>query len=125
MLCLWHVRNAWKENTIQKIKEEALRVQILKVVEDIMYSSDFIQGEVVVTRAKLKIGSMRDDFPQASDFIHYFEETWSGKTAMWVTDNQNFPHCGQDNNVAIESYHANLKSTLRENRQKLNGICID
>ena len=108
-----------------KNKEEALRVQILKVVEDIMYSSDFIQGEVAVTRAKLKIGNMRDDFPQASDFIHYFEETWSGKTAMWVTNNQNFPHCGQDNNVAIESYHANLKSTLRENRQKLNGICID
>ena len=52
MLCLWHVRKAWKENVVQKIKDETLRVQILKVVEDIMYSSDLIQGEAAVTRAK-------------------------------------------------------------------------
>ena len=125
MLCLWHVRKAWKENVVQKIKDETLRVKILKVVEDIMYSSDLIQGEAAVTRAKVKIVGMRDDFPQARDFIHYFEETWSGKTAMWVTGNRNFPHCGQDTNAAIESYHANLKSILRESRQKLNGRRMD
>ena len=49
MLCLWHVRKVWKDNTVQKIKDETLRVQILKVVEDIMYSSDVIQGEAAVT----------------------------------------------------------------------------
>jgi hypothetical protein len=97
----------------------------LKVVEDIRYSSDLIQGVTAVTRAKLKIAGMRDDFPQANDFIHYFEETWSGKTAMWVIDNRNFPHCGHDTNAAIESYHANLKLILRESRQKLNGIRMD
>ena len=44
---------------------------------------------------------------------------------MWVTGNQYFPHCGQDTNSAIESYHANLKSILRESRQKLNGRHMD
>ena len=61
MFCLWHIRKAWKDNTVQKIKDPILRVQILKVVADIMYSSDLIQGEAAVTRAKLKITGMRDD----------------------------------------------------------------
>ena len=51
-----------------------------------MYSNDLIEGEAAVIRAKLKIDGMRDDFPQASDFIHYFEEIWSGKIAMWITN---------------------------------------
>ena len=114
-----------KRMRYKRLKDETLRVRILKVVEDIMYFSDLIQGEAAVTRAKLKITGMRDDFPQAHDFIHYFKETWSRKTTMWVTGNQNFSHCGHDTNSAIESYHANLKSILRENRQKLNGRCMD
>jgi hypothetical protein len=55
MLCLWHVRKASKENAIQNIKDETLCVCILKVVEDIMYSNDYIQGEAAVTDAKLKL----------------------------------------------------------------------
>lgn len=125
MLCLWHVRKAWKENAVQKIKDESLRVSVLKAVEEIMYSTDLIQGEVAVLRAKQKIAGLRQRFPCAGGFISYFEETWSGKTAMWVTANRNFPHCGQDTNAAIESYHANLKSILTQTRQKLCGRRMD
>jgi hypothetical protein len=48
MLCVWHVRKAWKENVVQKIKNESLRVSVLKAVEEIMYSTDLIQGDVAV-----------------------------------------------------------------------------
>ena len=75
MLCLWDVRKTWKDNAVQKIKDQILHVQILKVVEDIMYSDDLIQREASVIRAKLKIAGMQDNFSRASDFIHYFEET--------------------------------------------------
>ena len=125
MLCLWHVRKAWKENAVQKIKDETLRVQVLKAVEEIMYSSDLIQGEAAVIRAKQKIAGLRHTFPEAEGFVSYFEDTWTGKTTMWVTGNRNFPHCGQDTNVAIESYHANLKIILTQTRQKLSGRRMD
>ena len=71
------------------------------------------------------IAGLRVTFPAADGFVSYFEETWSGKTAMWVTGNRNFPHCGHDTNAAIESYHANLKSILTQSRQKLCGRRMD
>ena len=63
MLCLWHVRKAWIENDVQKIKDESLRVSVLKVVEEIMYSTNVIQGNVAILRAKQKIGGLRQRFP--------------------------------------------------------------
>ena len=125
MLCLWHVRKAWKENAVQKIKDESLRVQVLKAVEEIMYSPDLADGDIAVERARQKIAGLREKFPAAEAFVSYFEETWSGKTSMWITGNRNFPHCGQDTNAAVESYHANLKSILTQTRQKLSGRRMD
>lgn len=66
---------------VQKIKDETLRVRILNDVEDIIYSNDLVQGEAKITWINLKIVGLQDD-PQASNFINYFEETWSGKTIM-------------------------------------------
>ena len=125
MLCLWHVKKTWKNNAVQKIKDLILRIQILKVVEEIMYFNDLIRGEAVMTRAKLKIVGMQVDFLQASDFIYYFKRTWSRKIAMWVTGNRNFLHCKHDTNAAMKLYHVNLKSILRASSQKLNGKSMD
>jgi hypothetical protein len=102
-----------------------LRVSIMKAMEDIMYSTNLILGDVAVLRAKQKIVELRQRFSGAGGFISYFEETWSVNTTMWVTTNKNFPHCGQDTNVAIESYHANLKSILTQTRHKLCGRRMD
>jgi hypothetical protein len=38
---------------------------------------------------------------------------WVPKCEMWVMGNRNLPYANQDINAAIESYHANLKATLR------------
>jgi hypothetical protein len=75
----------------EKIKDESLRVSVLKAVEEIMYSTNLIQRDVAVLRAKQKIVGLRQRFPGAGGFISYFEETCSEKTAMWVTANRNFP----------------------------------
>jgi hypothetical protein len=38
---------------------------------------------------------------------------------MWVMDNQNLSYVGQDTNAAIESYHGNLKATLKVAKSQL------
>jgi hypothetical protein len=40
---------------------------------------------------------------------------------MWVMGNQNLPYVSQDTNFAIESYHANLKATLKAAKSQLFG----
>jgi hypothetical protein len=49
----------------------------------------------------------------AQKFWSYVMLEWVPKCEMWVMGNRNFPYVGQDINYAIESYHANLKATLR------------
>ena len=44
---------------------------------------------------------------------------------MWVVGHHNLPYAGQDTNVAIESYHSNLKATLRASKGKAHGRCLD
>jgi hypothetical protein len=46
-------------------------------------------------------------------FWSYVISKWVLKCKMWVMRNQNLPYVGHDINDAIESYHANLKTTLR------------
>ncbi|KAG0571816.1 hypothetical protein KC19_VG045200 [Ceratodon purpureus] len=87
MLSLWHVQKAWKENVLQKIKDETLQVAVFKAIEEIMYSTDLIEGDSAVVRAQQKIRDLRQRFPAADGFISYFKETWSGKIAMTVTRN--------------------------------------
>jgi hypothetical protein len=44
---------------------------------------------------------------------------------MWLTGNRHLPHVGQDTNVAIESYHGNMKAVLRASKGRLVGRHMD
>jgi hypothetical protein len=47
------------------------------------------------------------------------------KCEMWVMGNQNLPYASQDTNIAIKSYCANLKMTLRAAKSQLFGRQVD
>jgi hypothetical protein len=59
------------------------------------------------------------------EFMDYFEKQWVGTMSMWITGFRNIPHAGQDTNVVVESYHANMKSILLSSRQRVGGRRID
>jgi hypothetical protein len=45
---------------------------------------------------------------------------------MWdVMGNCNLPYIGQDTNAMIESYHGNLKETLRATKSRLSSKRMD
>ena len=48
LLCLWHVRKAWLENAIQKIKANYLRTLVLQDCADLMYGNKLLEGEAAV-----------------------------------------------------------------------------
>jgi hypothetical protein len=50
----------------------------------------------------------------------------SGSQIRNVGDGElEFPYVGHDTNVAIESYHANLKATLRATKSQLSRRQVD
>ena len=44
---------------------------------------------------------------------------------MWVVGHDNMPYVGKDTNATIESYHHNLKATLRAWKSGAHGRCMD
>jgi len=50
---------------------------------------------------------------------------WVPKCEMWVMGNWNFPYGSQDINVTIETYHVNLKATLKMAKSQLSGRQVD
>jgi hypothetical protein len=48
-------------------------------------------------------------------------KVWIDKISIWCTNSRNIPHAGQNKNVAIESYHSNLKSMLKFAKECFNG----
>jgi hypothetical protein len=114
------VRKAWAENVVSKIADPSLRVAVLKGIADIMYTRDGKKGLNVVTHAEEKFQEFKIQFPALKDFMDYFERQWVGHMSMWVTGFRNIPHAGQDTNVVVESYHANMKSPTTQWMQ--NGL---
>jgi hypothetical protein len=125
MLCLWHVRKAWAENVVKKVPDPDIRVQILKGLASVMYSSDGRKGQNAVEYAKQGYEDLKLQFPQAVGFFEYFTKQWMGKVDMWVTGFRNIPHAGQNTNAAVESYHANMKAMLATERWRFHGRRMD
>jgi hypothetical protein len=61
----------------------------------------------------------------AQAFWTYVKRTWLPKLPMWVMGNRHIPYTGQDANVEIESYHLNMKATLKASRSCLVGRRVD
>jgi hypothetical protein len=124
-LCLWHVRRAWLKQAIAKIKDHAVRAGVLKGLGRIMYDTKCPHGDDMGPWAIRQLNALRESFPIVSSFWTYFDKQWADKTPMWVVGHRNLPYAGQDTNAAIESYHSNLKATLRASKGRAHGRRLD
>ena len=124
-LCLWHVRRAWLKQTVAKIKDPAIRAGVLKGLGQIMYDTNCPEGGEMGPWAIRQLKSLMDSFPVVSNFWDYFNKQWADKTPMWIVGHRNLPYAGQDTNAAIESYHSNLKATLRASKGRAHGRRLD
>ena len=126
-LCLWHVRRAWLKQAVVKIKDPAIRAGVLKGLGRIMYDGNCPPGDGMGPWAIRQLNALRDSFPIVDHFWAYFDKQWGDKTHMWVVGHRNLPYAGQDTNAAIiiESYHSNLKATLRASKGIVHGRRLD
>ena len=124
-LCLWHVRRAWLKHAVAKIQDHAVRAGVLKGLGRIMYDTKCPQGDEMGPWAIRQLTALMDSFPIVSNFWAYFDKQWGDKTHMWVVGHRNLPYAGQYTNAAIESYHFNLKATLRASKGRAHGRRLD
>ena len=124
-LCLWHVRRAWLKQAVAKIKDHAIRAAVLKGLGRIMYDTKCPPGDEMGPWAIRQMTALMDRFPVVDSFWAYFNKQWADKTPMWVVGHRNLPYAGQDTNAAIESYHSNLKATLRASKGRAHGRRLD
>ena len=54
MLCLWHVRKAWVEDVVKKVSDPMLKVEVLKGIANVMYTTNGSKGSNVVAQAQQK-----------------------------------------------------------------------
>ena len=124
-LCLWHVRRAWLKQGVAKIKDHAIRAAVLKGLGRIMYDTKCPSGEEMGPWAMRQLNALIEMFPVVDNFWAYFNKQWVDKMPMWVVGHRNLPYAGQDTNAAIESYHSNLKATLRASKGRAHGRRLD
>ena len=124
-LCLWHVRRAWLKQAVAKIQDHAVRAGVLKGLGRIMYDTNCPNGDEIGPWAIRQLDALRGNFPIVNNFWAYFYSQWADKTHMWVVGHRNLPYAGQDTNAAIESYHSNLKATLRASKGRAHGRRLD
>ena len=124
-LCLWHVRRAWLKQAVAKIQDPAIRAGVLKGLGHIMYDTKCPPGDEMGPWAIRELQNLVDRFPVVTNFWAYFNKQWADKTPMWVVGHRNLPYAGQDTNAAIESYHSNLKATLRASKGRAHGRRLD
>jgi hypothetical protein len=75
--------------------------------------------------AKSEVEQMANNLPPTEAFWMYVRLEQLPKIVMWVVGNRNLPYVGQDTNVAIENYHANLKATLRSSKGRFHRRQVD
>jgi hypothetical protein len=89
-----------------------VHAEVLKIMGHIMHDTLQPNGKIPLDFAKEELLKLMETIPNAQSFWSYVILEWVPKCEMWVMGNQNLIYTGHDTNVAIESYHANLKAIL-------------
>ncbi len=73
-----------------------------------MYSQDCpLHVEHVLGAEQLE--KLATNHPNSTRFCEYLNQHWLQKAKMWCIGNRNILRAGQDTNVALESFHNNMK----------------
>jgi hypothetical protein len=78
-----------------------------------MHDTMQLNGKTPLEFTKEELLKLMEMILDVQAFWLYVILKWVPKCEMWVMGNRNLPYANQDINAAIESYHANLKATLR------------
>ncbi len=79
----------------------------------IMHDTAQLDEKTPLEFAKEELLKLMETIPNVQTFWSYVISKWVPKCEIWVMGNRNLPYADHDTNVVIESYHANLKTTLR------------
>ncbi|KAL3699403.1 hypothetical protein R1sor_017425 [Riccia sorocarpa] len=126
-LSLWYLRRCWSKNLVRRVRSWTRRAIMFQKLGEIMYlsSTQSLSLCSMETHALKQVDMFLESFYQEKDFISYFRDTWLPKIGMWIKAAQNLAHTNQDINCAMETYHWNFKSRLRQEVKVLEGRRID
>jgi hypothetical protein len=122
---LWHVHRTWLKQAYIKIKDGPTCATTLKSMGEILYNIDYPKDQEMDAWAKSKLERVANNLLAIEAFWLYVKFEWLPKTGMWVVGYCNLPYVGQDTNVAIKNYHANLKATLHSSKGRSHGRWVD
>jgi hypothetical protein len=71
------------------------------------------------THALKQVELFLEHFRDETGFTNYFRGRWLPSIGDWIKAAQNLPHTNQDINCAMETYHCNFKTRLREEGKSL------
>jgi hypothetical protein len=95
------------------------------MVGDPMYGKGCGVDEDPIDWALQQLNAITNTRPLLAVFMRYMNDNWSAKAAMWCVGARRIPHACQNINVAIESYHSNLKSILNSTKERFVGRRMD
>ena len=125
LLCFWHVRKTWLENTSSKISRIQDRASILCEVGNIMYGVGFRHGDDPIQWAQSQLDDIRARRPEAARFMNYMDKEWRKKIVMWCIATWNLRHARRNTNFGVESYHVNLMTIMVLEKHRLIGRILD
>ena len=91
----------------------------------VMYGKGCGVNDHLVDWALQQLNTITNTRPWSAAFMRYMNEIWVPKTTMWCVGARRIPLAGQNTNVAIESYHSNLKSILNSSKERFVGRRMD
>jgi hypothetical protein len=104
---------------------ELLLMQVHSALGHIMYNTNCPNDRELDSWVKAKLAKVANKMPIANSFWSYIKFEWLQKIEIWVVGNHNLPYAGQDTNVAIENYHANLKAIFCSSKGRFHGRHVD
>jgi hypothetical protein len=90
-----------------------------------MHNTTQPNGKTPLEFIKEELLKLVETTPNTQIFGSYVILEWVPKCKMQVMGNQNLSYTGQDTNVIIKSYHADLKATLRIAKSQHSGRQVD
>jgi len=90
-----------------------------------MYDIGFCHSDDPIQWAQYQLDDIRARRPEVAQFMNYMDKEWRKKIIMWCIATRNLCHAGQNTNVGIESYHANLKTIMFLEKHRLVGRRLD
>ena len=90
-----------------------------------MYGNECGVDDDPVDWALMQLDIIANLHPRETAFMKYIKDVRRPKMSMWCVGARRIPHAGQNTNVAIESYHSNLKSILHSANKRFVGRRMD